>query len=405
MPEMPESTPTSQKPDAKPFPEDIFRVPDAAPKAETASAPEATPLQDDGTEGIATTDTTKVEETQEPQSGKETKKGGVWIAVAAGAAAVVTVVAGFAGAFGGNRTAATPAPMPSASGTLTTGPRTESPTAPVETTPAATPTATTSETPSAEPTESATTPEKQGNETLTNIDTKELSPELAAIYNSIADKVQAGDITHEKYLKFDDNERALVEQALLYRVTQHGPTNLDISICYMNMKYIKEDPECNANFASKDDRNEAVYGKYLGVLSAPVAYTNDEAWGSSDTLDPEASRILLNAAFNDPGNATADSRFGYIYSTMEKWIDKGKKVKFNGLDIDVSDAKEGQGDSTRTLKITTTHSDSTVEETRAILKYMTYEIDGKDADKLLGLERTQKLKIARWELVSGRTIS
>lgn len=282
----------------------------------------------------------------------------------------------------------------------------DTPTASAPETPSAMPSSTPTESmsPSAEPSESATTPEKQGNETLTNIDTLELSTELVEVYDSIADKVEAGDITYEDVQKLKPAEQALVQQSLLHRLIKNGAGNMDTSICYMNMKFIDEDPQCNANFASKDDRNEAVYGKYIGLKSAPVAYTDDGAMGLSATLEPEASRILGDMAFANPHNVTAHARFGNAYDSIQARIDAGNLVKFRSMEVDVTNPKGGAGKTSRVIEAQLSADGDTVEN-RAEFNLVTYKLSGSTANKILGLSKNQKVEIAQWKLILERRLS
>lgn len=268
-----------------------------------------------------------------------------------------------------------------------------------------TPSVTESATPtdSPEPTESATTPEKEGNEVLSNENTYELDPALVEIYEGIADKVQGGDITFKKFLKLAPGEQALVQQALFYRATINGSSLMDVSMCSQGFAFLDDDPGCNANFASKDDTNYEVLGKNNAVSSAALMYTTDGARGQVNELDPEASYILLGAPYEDPYSSSAEERIGQHYNYTERYVSEGVLRRFNLLDIKVKDP-DASGETTRQIRATIEQSDGRVTDERAVLVYKTYKIDGSKADKSLGLPE-QTIKLARWEVRSSRFVT
>lgn len=282
---------------------------------------------------------------------------------------------------------ATPTPTPSA---------TETPT------PSATESATPSDSP--EPTESATTPEKQSHETLSNENTYELDPALAGLYEGIADKVQGGDITFKKFLKLTPGEQALVQQALFYRATVNGSSLMDVRLCSQGFAFLSDDPGCNANFASKDDTNYEVLGKNNAVASAALMYTTDGARGQVKELDPEASRILLGAPYEDPYSSSAENRIGQHYSYTERYVNEGvlKSFVMNTIEVDNPDAS---GETTRRIHATIEEEDGRVTDENTTLVYKTYKVDGSKADKSLGLQEQTTIKLARWEVRSSRFVT
>lgn len=269
-------------------------------------------------------------------------------------------------------------------------------------TPSASESATPTESP--EPTDSATTPEKQSHEILSNENTYELDPALAEIYETIADKVQDADITYEKFLKLDPAEQALVQQALIYRATVNAPSHIDVSICSQGADWVGDDPGCDANFASKDDTNRQVLGKNRAVISTPLMYTVGGAKGISNELDPEASYILLGAAYEDPYNYSAEQRIGQQYAFIEGYVEEGVRKGFNLPTIDV-DNPDASGKETRSIHASIHQDDGRTTDESAKFVLKRYEIDGKNASKVLGLDKGSTIKIARWEMRSSRFVT
>lgn len=330
------------------------------------------------------------------RQGKHRKS--LFIGLGTGAAALAAIAAGFTGAFGGDRTAAVPASAPSISAPEKPGPTPHETSAPVETpsAPATTPTPaeTTTSTPEVTPSEEPT-PEKPKNEVLTNENVTELSPELVEIYDSIADTVQMGDLTYEQYLKLTDDEKALVEQALLNRAVVNGSTMMDTSICSSD----GEDPECDVRFASKQTSNKHVISIVLQVSSASGVYTTDGAMGLSEILDPEASRILGDAPFYQPHNKTAYERFGSSYAANQKVIESGEKTVVSKTQVDIDDPDKGNG-TVRIIGLVIHKKRSGDDSFVAECKYVPYEVNGKTAAEVLGLKENQTVKGAQWKLVS-----
>lgn len=268
-------------------------------------------------------------------------------------------------------------------------------------TPSASESATPTESP--EPTDSATTPEKQSHEILSNENTYELDPALAEIYETIADKVQDADITYEKFLKLDPAEQALVQQALIYRATVNAPSHIDVSICSQGADWVGDDPGCDANFASKDDTNRQVLGKNSAVSSIALMYTEDGAKGVTSKLDPEASRILLGAPYEDPYGYSAEQRVGDQMSFTEQYVEEGVLKSFNMLTIDV-DNPDASGKATRSIHASIQRTDGRTADQSGVFVYKEYAIKGKDATKLLGIDASETIKLGRWEQRSGRIV-
>lgn len=308
----------------------------------------------------------------------------LWKKVAVG----TTAALGTSGLFLTTGCAADNAPTPSVTSSQT-GEATPSTSPSGQETPSMTPT----------PTETTSTPEVPKGDVFTNENTTELSPRLTTIYEAIAGKVERGEVTYDDYLGLTDDEKALLEQGLLYKLIENGAGNLDTSICYMKDE---SDPGCIANFASKDDTNEQVFGKIMALMVAGIAYSDDGGKGLSENLSPEASRILGDVAFYHPTDGSASSRFGGAYKVIQGYIDEGVRRPVKSIDVEVSNPSES-GDESRSITAVMHKPSGPV---KGIMKVILekHTIDGASANKLFGLDKDEVIKLAQWKEVSERVV-
>ena len=239
----------------------------------------------------------------------------------------------------------------------------------------------------------APTQEVSSGEVLTNNDaSKELSPELLAIYNTIASKVESGDITVDTYAALSRPEQVLVEQALLNRAVENGWAHFNLSVCSPRGRDRKG---CDNRFNTPDDTNEEVYGKLLNILSAPTAYTIDSAKGTVSQLDGNAARILLRAPYDAPDNLTGGALV--IYSHYAKQVQDGIIVNRPPQKVTVTDPTGGKGKASRVI---TGFEEASGQTARVSMELRTYELDGAQAVAALGVPKASKLNLAVWK-VSG----